>query len=82
MIFHDAILELYAEMVIELGWAEHSWNPIARQFDLVCTGGRKPYVWITTPTGKKRRLRVYPIPPRAPSAQAVGENVLKFCPTA
>src|SRR5262245_5470757 len=55
---------LYSEMVIELGWAEQSWNPVARELDLICTGGRKPYAWIVTRTGQKRRLRVYPIPQR------------------
>lgn len=78
LIFHDAILELYAEMVIELGWAERSWNPVARQLDLICTGGRKPYEWILTPTGRKRRLRVYPIPPVTPEVQAPGPNVLRL----
>jgi hypothetical protein len=77
-IFHDAILELYNEMVIELRWAERSWNPVARELDLICTGGRKPYEWEFTPTGKKRRRRVYPIPPAASTSQAHGSNVLQL----
>ena len=61
-LLHEAILELYTEMVIEIGWVERSWNPIARDLDLICTGGRKPYEWVITRTGGKRRLRAYPIP--------------------
>lgn len=78
LIFHDAILELYAEMMIELGWAERSWNPVARQLDLICTGGRKPYEWVATSTGRKRRMRVYPIPPATPTEKAFGPNVLRI----
>jgi hypothetical protein len=64
MIFYDQMIEFYTEAVIEAGWRERSWNPIARELDLICTGGRKPYEWIITRTGQKRRRRVYPIPGR------------------
>ena len=62
MIFYDQMIAFYTEAVIEAGWRERSWNPIARELDLICTGGRKPYEWIFTRTGQKRRRRVYPIP--------------------
>ena len=62
MVFHEAIQEYYAEAVIDAGWAAKPWNPIAREVDLICTGGRKPYVWVMTPTGRMRRRRYYPIP--------------------
>ena len=62
LVFHEAIQEYYAEAVIEAGWAAKPWNPIAREMDLICTGGRKPYVWVMTPTGRMRRRRYYPIP--------------------
>ncbi len=62
MIFHEAILELYTEMVIELGWAERSWNPVARELDLICTGGRKPYEWIVTPHGPETPPACVPHP--------------------
>ena len=64
IIFYDQMIEFYTEAVIEAGWHERSWNPIARELDLICTGGRKPYEWIITRTGQKRRRRVYPIPGR------------------
>ena len=62
MIFYDQMIEFYTEAIIEAGWQEKSWNPVARELDLICTGGRKPYEWIITRTGQKRRRRVYPIP--------------------
>ena len=62
MLFHDEILEFYTEALIEAGWYERSWNPVARELDLICTGGRKPYEWTITKTGQKRRRRVYPLP--------------------
>ena len=64
MIFYDQMIEFYTEAIIEAGWQERSWNPVARELDLICTGGRKPYEWIITRTGQKRRRRVYPIPGR------------------
>ena len=64
MIFYDQMIEFYTEALIEAGWEDRSWNPVARELDLICTGGRKPYEWITTRTGQKRRRRVYPIPGR------------------
>ena len=62
MVFHEAMQEYYAEAVIDAGWAANPWNPIARELDLICTGGKKPYVWVMTPTGRMRRRRYYPIP--------------------
>ena len=59
MIFYDQMIEFYTEALIEAGWEDRSWNPVARELDLICTGGRKPYEWITTRTGQKRRRRVY-----------------------
>ena len=61
MIFYDQMIEFYTEAIIEAGWQERSWNPVARELDLICTGGRKPYEWVVTRTGHKRRRRVYPI---------------------
>ena len=62
MVFHEAMQEYYAEAVIDAGWAAKPWNPIAREIDLICTGGKKPYVWVMSPTGRMRRRRYYPIP--------------------
>jgi hypothetical protein len=64
MIFYDQMIEYYTEALIEAGWQDRSWNPVARELDLICTGGKKPYEWIITRTGQKRRRRVYPIPGR------------------
>ena len=65
MVFHEAMQEFYAEAIIDAGWAAKPWNPIAREVDLICTGGKKPYVWVMTPTGRMRRRRYYPIPATA-----------------
>ena len=62
LLFREALLEFYAEAVNEAGWAARPWNPISRQLDLMCTGGRKPYTWTMTPTGRMKRRRYYPIP--------------------
>ena len=62
LVFHEAMQEFYAEAIIDAGWAAKPWNPIAREMDLICTGGKKPYVWVMTPTGRLRRRRYYPIP--------------------
>jgi hypothetical protein len=62
LLFHDALQEFYAEAVNDAGWAAKPWNPVARHLDLICTGGRKPYVWVMTPTGRMKRRRYYPIP--------------------
>ena len=62
LLFHDALQELYAEAVNEAGWAARPWNPVSRHLDLICTGGRKPYVWVMTPTGRMKRRRHYPMP--------------------
>jgi len=62
IVFHEAMQEYYAEAIIDAGWAAKPWNPIAREVDLICTGGKKPYVWVMTPTGRMRRRRCYPIP--------------------
>ncbi|MGD9667800.1 MAG: hypothetical protein AB7U75_01955 [Hyphomicrobiaceae bacterium] len=42
------------------------------------SGGRKPYEWVATSTGRKRRMRVYPIPPATPTEKAFGPNVLRI----
>jgi hypothetical protein len=62
LLFREALQEFYAEAVNEAGWAARPWNPISRQLDLMCTGGRKPYTWTMTPTGRMKRRRYYPIP--------------------
>jgi hypothetical protein len=62
MVFREAMQEFYAEAVIEAGWAPRPWNPVARQLDLLCTGGAKPYCWVMSPTGRMKRRRYYPIP--------------------
>jgi hypothetical protein len=64
-IFHFAMLEYYTEMLLERGWRELKWNPVAYQFRLLTTGKRKLYAWVQTTTGTPHRLRVYPIPPAA-----------------
>jgi hypothetical protein len=78
-ITHAAMLEFYTEMLIELDWAPLPWNPVAHQFRLLTTGKRKVYAWITTTTGARHRLRVYPIPTRA--VDAVSTPVTKSKPT-
>lgn len=62
LVVHQDILVWYSEMCIETGWMERSWNPVGRAFDVVTTGGAKPYTWIITKAGKKVRRRHYPIP--------------------
>ena len=62
LLFREAVQEFYAEAVNEAGWSPRPWNPIARQLDLLCTGGSKPYAWMTTATGRMKRRRYYPIP--------------------
>ena len=62
LLFHEALQEFYAEAVNDAGWAAKPWNPVARHLDLISTGGRKPYVWVMTHTGRMRRRRYYPIP--------------------
>ena len=64
LLFHEALQEFYAEAVNEAGWAARPWSPVARQLDLICTGGKKPYTWVMTPTGRMRRRRYYPMPKR------------------
>ena len=63
--FHFVMLEYYTEMLLERGWRELKWNPVAHQFRLITTGNRKVYAWVQTTTGTPHRLRVYPIPPSA-----------------
>jgi len=64
-IFHCAMIEHYTEMLLDRGWLERKWNPVAHQFRLLTTGRRKAYAWVQTVTGTPHRLRVYPIPPAA-----------------
>jgi hypothetical protein len=64
-IFHFVMLEYYTEMLLERGWRELKWNPVAHQFRLLTTGEQKTYAWVQTTTGTPHRLRVYPIPPAA-----------------
>jgi hypothetical protein len=66
--FHFVMLEYYTEMLLERGWRELKWNPVAHQFRLITTGNRKVYAWVQTTTGTPHRLRVYPIPPSAYSS--------------
>lgn len=67
-IFHFAMLEYYTEMLLERGWRERKWNPVAHQFRLLTTGKRKTYAWVQTTTGTPHRLRVYLIPSPACSS--------------
>jgi hypothetical protein len=67
LILHADILEFYTCMLEHRGWQEQSWASVDRAFDLLTTGGRKPYVWIITKSGRKARRRHYPIPPAAVS---------------
>ena len=62
MVFHEAMREFYAEAINDAGWAPRPWNPVARQVDLICTGGSKPYTWMMTARGRMKRRRYYPIP--------------------
>ena len=82
-ITHAAIQEFYCEMLIEAGWRERAWNPVACEFRRLTTGRRKVYAWITTTTGAVHRLRIYPIPQRAvegaptpgPQAAKIGSRI-------
>ena len=67
-ITHAAIQEFYCEMLIEAGWKERPWNPVACEFRRLTTGSRKVYAWIETNTGALHRLRIYPIPERKADA--------------
>lgn len=59
-ILFDEMLAIYREMLMDLGWAERPWQPVAIEFTKLTTG-RKIYAWVTT--GRvKQRLRVYPVP--------------------
>jgi hypothetical protein len=62
MIFREAIREFYVEAILESSWAPRAWNPIARELDLLCTGGKKPYQWAADDRGRMRRRRHYHIP--------------------
>jgi hypothetical protein len=64
LLLFDEIIELYLDMLHDQGWAPRSWNPVAHELDLICTGGAKPYAWVIIRGGKKVRRRVYPIPRR------------------
>ena len=70
MLFREAVQEFYAEAVNAAGWNPRPWNPVARELDLLCTGGGKPYQWVMSATGRMRRRRHYPIPARAIDEQA------------
>jgi hypothetical protein len=61
-LFREAVQEFYVEAITEARWAGRPWNPIARQLDLICTGGRKPYASASTATGRMKRRRYYPVP--------------------
>ena len=75
LILHSAILEFYTEMLIETGWVEHKWNPVAHQFRLLTTGTRKIYAWVPTTTGTPHRLRIYPIPRDALTSGGKRKNI-------
>jgi hypothetical protein len=62
MIFREAIQEFYVEAILESSWAPRAWNPIARELDLLCTGGKKPYQWAADDRGRMRRRRHYQFP--------------------
>jgi hypothetical protein len=78
VLFEDA-MELYLGMLDERGWAPRSWNPVAREIDLICTGGTKPYAWIITRGGKKARRRIYPIPRAHGEAVRAGSSRRAAC---
>jgi hypothetical protein len=61
-ILYDAMREYYAEMLIEAGWHARGWQWVAREFDLLTTGGEKPYVWVRDEYGRQHKLRCYPLP--------------------
>lgn len=64
--WHD-LKDYYADMCVELYWHPHRWKTIAEAFTAITTG-KKVYRWVTDPcTGKKHRLRFYPV--RAPATQ-------------
>ena len=60
MITHKHILEYYERFCLERGVHYRSWNPIAKEFSLLTTGGRKVYASFSV-DGAPRRLRIYPI---------------------
>lgn len=75
MIFREALQEYYAEAVSDAGWAARHWNPIAREFDLICTNGKKPYQWTADERGRMRRRRHYPIPALLTKVMPIGADV-------
>jgi hypothetical protein len=54
------ILEIYAEVCLHLGWRQRPWNPVAREFARLTTGGRKIYCTFLI-EGRVRKLRIYPV---------------------
>jgi hypothetical protein len=70
MLFREAVQEFYTEALIEVGWGARPWNRVARELDLLCTGGRKPYQWVMSKTGRMHRRRHYPIPDLVPAQSA------------
>lgn len=67
-IHYVGMRELYADMLGELGWFPQPWVVVAREFDIITTGGEKPYEWVTLENGRRQKLRVYPIPTTAARA--------------
>lgn len=62
MLTFTEIKNIYLEMCAHNHWRPRGWGSIARRFDLLTTGGAKPYQTFYDEDGRVRRLRVYPIP--------------------
>ena len=67
----EELRDYYVDMVIGLYWLDHPWNSIAREFTKLTTK-KKKYTWVRDErTGKRHKLRVYPIPKPQPLLRRV-----------
>lgn len=63
----EELRDYYVDMIIDYYWLDHPWNVIAREFTKLTTK-KKKYTWVRDGrTGKRHKLRVYPIPTREQS---------------
>ena len=76
--FAAAMQEAYMEAVNEAKWAPRPWNRVARAFDLLTTNGAKPYVYVTTRTGLRKRRRYYPVAKAGTASSVVTPRVERW----
>lgn len=58
----DEIKDYYVEMIIDLYWHTCHWNLVAKEFTRL-TSKKKKYAWVRDErTGKRHKLRIYPLP--------------------